>query len=106
MSPIIYKWILIIICASIFVLSDTLSAYWGRTSYEPSLILMTFLAPVGYFLFALINKNSNLAVSSGLVNMMLIIGTIMVSIFYFKDSLTIRQSFGLVLAITAVGLMI
>lgn len=106
MQGFFYKWMLIIICAAAFILCDTLSAHWGRTNNQASLVTMSILAPIGYIVFGQTNRNSNLAVSSGMVNMMLIIGTIMISIFYFKDVLTIRQTFGLGFAITAVGLMI
>ena len=106
MAIFFYKWALIVACALIFILCDAFSASWGRNDDIRSLAIMCILAPIGYFIFGLINRNSNLAVSSGIVNMILIIGTIIISIFYFGDALTIRQSLGLIFAVTAVALMI
>jgi multidrug transporter EmrE-like cation transporter len=102
---IVYKWILIFACAAFFILSDSLSASWGKTGQANPLIVMTILAPIGYLLFGLINRNSTLAVSSGLVNVIIIIGTIMVSVFYFKDPVTGRQTIGLLFAFLAVALL-
>jgi hypothetical protein len=100
-----YKWFLILLSAAIFVLSDTLSASWGKTGNRFSLIAMLITAPLGYIAFAILNKNTTLSVSSGLVNIFLLIGTICVGIFYFGDSLTIRQGAGLVFATVAVVLL-
>ncbi len=100
------RWLLIIISAGFFIVSDSLSANWGKTGNMSSLILVCLIAPVGYFFFGLLNRNNSLSVSSGLVNMILIIGTIFMGIFYFKDDITPRQKLGLIFAVTAVVLMI
>lgn len=45
-------------------------------------------------------------VSSGLIDTMIIIGTIMIGILGFQDALTVKQGVGLVFAVLAVGLMV
>lgn len=99
------KWFIVLGSALLFILSDSLSANWGKNGNVWSLVIMCFVAPVGYVLFGLLNRNTSLSVSSGLVNIFLIIGTILIGIFYFDDVLTTRQSFGLIFAIIAVILL-
>ena len=99
------KWSLIIGSAALFILSDFFSANWGKTGSIKSLILMFLLAPFGYLLFGLLNKSTSLSISSGLVNMILLIGTILVGFFYFHDAVTTRQIIGLSFALIAIVLM-
>lgn len=101
----LYKWLLIIGSALLFIASDYLSAYWGKMGNASSLLLAFVTAPVGYYLFGLLNRNNSLSVSSGLVNTILIIGTILIGIFYFHDVITLKQKIGLVFAVTAVMLL-
>lgn len=102
---IILQWTLILISASAFVLCDYLSANWGKNNSVVSLFIMFSIAPIAYVLFGILNRTKSLSVSSGLVNMLLLIGTILVGIFIFKDQLNIKQIIGLIFAITAIGLL-
>lgn len=99
------RWAFVIFSASLFIASDSFSAKWGKSGSLWALGLMFILAPMGYLMFGLLNRNTTLSVSSGLVNMMLLIGTVLIGIFVFKDELTTRQTAGLVLAFVALGLM-
>lgn len=96
----------VLFTASFFVICDTLSAYWGRNGGVWYLVSIIALAPLGYLMFALLNRTNSLSVSSGLVNTMIIIGTIMIGILGFQDALTVKQGVGLFFAVLAVGLMI
>jgi len=102
----LYRVFLVLLTASFFIICDTMSAYWGRNGGVIYLILIINLAPIGYFLFAFLNRTNSLSISSGLVNMMLIIGTVSIGIFGFHDALTIRQMVGLTFSIIAVALML
>ncbi len=102
----LYRIFLILLTASFFIICDSLSAYWGRNGGVLYLLLIINLAPIGYFLFALLNRTNSLSISSGLVNMVIIIGTITIGIFGFQDALTVRQIFGLAFSLVAVALMI
>ena len=99
------KWLLVGIATFIFILSDSLSASWGKSGNLIALIAVCFLAPFGYFFFGLLSKNNTLSVASGLVNVMIVIGTILIGIFYFNDDITYRQKIGLVFAVLSVFLM-
>jgi multidrug transporter EmrE-like cation transporter len=63
------------------------------------------LAPFGYILFGKLNESTSLSIASGLVNMTIIIGTVLVGVFIFHDALTTKQIIGLLFAILAVALM-
>lgn len=94
-----------LLTASFFIVCDSLSANWGKTGNITSLIIMFNLAPFGYILFGKLNESTSLSIASGLVNMTIIIGTVLVGIFVFHDTLSTRQIIGLVSAVLAVALM-
>ena len=98
-------WGLIIGTASLFVFSDFLSAHWGKTGNIYSIIVMIFIAPLGYFFFGVLNKKMSLAISSVLVNLMIILGGVLIGIFYFKEILTLKQIIGLLFGAVAIILL-
>ncbi len=102
----VYRILLVLVTAAFFVTCDTLSAHWGRNGGILYLLLIINLAPIGYFLFAFLNRSNSLSISSGMVNMVIIIGTIAIGVFGFHDALTAKQIIGLILAVCAVILMI
>ncbi len=102
----LYQWLLIFISAALFVYCDYLSTNWARFNSLYSIVGVFVLAPIGYILFGLLTRSKTVSVSSGLVNMFLLIGTILVGIFLFKDALSIKQEMGLVLAVIAIALLV
>lgn len=100
----LFFWSAIIACAFIFIACDAASALWAKTNNK-YFFLAIFISPLGYLLFGYINKYSSLSISSGLVNAMVIICTILIGIFYFGDVLKMNQIAGLLAAIFAVILM-
>ena len=99
------KYFLVLTSAMVFILSDSLSAYWGKNGDFWSLASFVVIAPIGYLLFGILNRNTSLAVGSGLVNMVLIIGNVIVSLLYFSEKITLKESFGLLLAFLAIILL-
>lgn len=99
---ILVQWILIICCASVFVICDSLAAYWAKTASYAALSIIIALSPFGYILFGELNKKLSLSISSGIVNSIIVLVTISIGIFYFEDELTARQVTGLILALGAV----
>lgn len=93
---------LVLFTTFLFILSDSLAANWGKNHSFTSLAFLFITAPIGYIFFGLINKQKTLAVSSGIVNVGLILGTILVSFSYFQESLSLKQIVGLTCAILAV----
>ena len=95
--------------ALLFILCDALSAKWARVEggrYSLTAVLyvgaMIILATASYLLFGLLTKRVGVSVSSGLVNTSIVIGTILLGIFYFRDHLTVREAIGLMFAIVSV----
>lgn len=99
------KILLGISVASIFVLSDYLSAQWGKTSSTTFFVLMVVTAPIAYIFFGVMAKWNGLAVTSGLVNTWIVIGSIAVGLVFFKEKITQVQTVGLLLAVLAVYLL-
>lgn len=106
LAKILLQWLLIISSAGMFILADSLAANWGKNGSITSILLMCVIAPLGYLLFGKLNSMQSLSVSSGLVNMILIVGTVIVGITIFQDEVTTRQWIGLCLAFLAVAFMI
>ncbi|MBP9773124.1 MAG: hypothetical protein KBD00_00660 [Candidatus Peribacteraceae bacterium] len=102
----INQWFFIIGATGLFILSDALAANWAKNDSPVSIALLLALAPLGYIFFGYLNKIRSLSVSSGLVNMFLLIGTILVGVFIFNDSITVKQIIGLCFAFVAVFLLI
>lgn len=63
--------------------------------------ILFVVAPIGYIFFGLLNKDRTLATSSGIVNMGLLIGTVLLSLLYFDEALTYKQCVGLTFAFLA-----
>lgn len=99
------KWLLIVGSALIFIASDSLSANWGKTGHRLSFILVLLLAPLGYLMFGLLNKKISLGASSGLVNIMMVLGGVLVGVLWFQEMLTLRQGIGVGLGIVAILLL-
>ncbi len=97
--------ILIIVSTLLFILSDSLSAQWGKMGGRYILFGIVIVAPLGYIFFGILNRHRSLASSSGIVNMGLLIGTVLMSYFFFKEPLNIRESIGILFAIVAIFLL-
>lgn len=97
--------ILVFLCGSLFTLCDSLSANWGKTGDLKSLVIVGFLSPTTYLLFGFLNQKMNLGIVGSLVNLIIVIGTVLVGVFYFQEVLTKTQLFGLVFAGVAIVLL-
>lgn len=99
------QWIFVIGTATIFILCDAISAFWARTGNHMALAGICVLAPLGYYLFGILNKQISLSVSSGLVNVFLLTGAILFGVFIFHDHLTSKQIAGLFFATITIFLL-
>lgn len=95
-------WALTLISAGFFILCDSLSTHWARTSSLRSVATVIVLAPVAYLLFGLLASRVNLAIAGSLVNLMIMIGAVLVGIFWFEEKITTLQWTGILLGIAAV----
>lgn len=98
-------WALTLFSAGFFILCDSLSANWAKKTHLWSLAIVVVLSPVAYLLFGLLASRVNLAVAGSLVNLMIMIGAVLVGIFYFKEHVTSLQWAGIILGAVAVLLL-
>ena len=105
MKDTIMLWLLVLGCAVMFVLCDSLSAHWGKTGNRQSLSIFLALSPLSYGIFAFINKRIDLAIAGALVNTLIVIGATLVGVLLFKEELSIAQYCGVGLALVAVTLL-
>ena len=93
---------LTLLSAGVFILCDSLSANWAKKSHLSSLAVVVILSPIAYLLFGLLASRVNLAVAGSLVNLMIMIGAVLVGVFYFKEHITCLQWAGIILAAVAI----
>ena len=101
-----YGLLLVVATTLLFIISDSLAANWGKSNNLSSLFILFITGPIGYILFGVLNRDKSLAASSGAVNMGLLIGTILVSLFYFNESINLSQIIGLFFAFAAMYLLV
>ena len=102
----VFRLAVLALCASLFVVCDTLAAHWGKNGSTASLIAVIILAPFSYILFGYLNQRYPLAIVSAWVVLVLCVATVLIGIFFFGDHLTFRQGIGVVLAIIAMSLLV
>ncbi|MFZ1011386.1 MAG: hypothetical protein WAN65_31405 [Candidatus Sulfotelmatobacter sp.] len=101
----ILTWTLTLFSAGFFILCDSLSTNWAKTSSTGSGITVIILAPVAYLLFGVLASRVNLAIAGSLVNLVIMIGAVMVGLFYFKEKVTPLQWTGIGFGVVAVVLL-
>ena len=94
--------LLVIATALPFIVCDVLAAMWAKKGGAKILFILIALSPVGYILFAYVNKKMSLSMSTGWVSVAIVVGTIAVGFFYFGDQLEFRHKIALMLIIVAV----
>ncbi|MDQ6435064.1 hypothetical protein RB623_13490 [Mesorhizobium sp. LHD-90] len=105
MRNIAIVWALMLACAGLFILCDSLSAHWGKTGNARSLVAFIVLSPLSYFVFAFINRRMDLAVAGALVNTLIVIGAVAVGVLVFEEQLSSLQYVGIGLALASVTLL-
>jgi len=98
-------WAYTIGAAAMFILCDSLAANWGKTKDLKSLIIVFLLGPIAYVVFGLLNQTKSLAISSGMVNILLIAGNVLVGVLIFREILSPREWLGLGFGVVALILM-
>lgn len=104
-SPTI-RFLVLAVCASLFVVCDVLAANWGKNGSILSLVAMILLAPFSYVLFGYLNQKYPLSVISAWVVLALCVSTVFIGIVFFHDQLSLRQGVGVALAVVAISLLV
>jgi drug/metabolite transporter (DMT)-like permease len=105
MMPTILVWTLTLLSAGFFILCDSLSTNWAKTSSVSSVVTVVVLSPVAYLLFGLLASRVNLAIAGSLVNLMIMIGAVLVGLLYFKEHVTMLQWVGIGLGGVAIVIL-
>lgn len=79
------KLLFIAACTLVFISSDSIAAQWGKSGSNKWLIPLFLLSPIGYLMFGILNKKYTLAQTSIAVNMGMLVGTLLVGFFIFKE---------------------
>ena len=103
--PTFAVWALTLFSAGFFILCDSLSTNWAKTSNFSSVAMVVVLSPLAYILFGLLASRVNLAIAGSLVNLMIMIGAVLVGLFYFKEHVTMLQWIGIGLGVVAVVIL-
>lgn len=98
----LFQLIIAALSASFFVASNVVASHWAKTSQHWLWLPIFGMAATGYILFGVLIKQSNLSISAGLVDTIIVIGSILIGTLFLQDALTTRQTIGLVFAILAV----
>jgi len=101
-ASLIVVWGLTLVSSGFFILCDSLSANWAKVGSRLSLAVVIVLSPTAYLLFGLLAGKVNLAIAGSLVNLMIMIGAVLVGLFYFKEKLTSLQWLGIAFAALAI----
>jgi|SRR3989344_8201212 len=102
----LYQFLFVFITAGFFIASNVITTYWAKTNNHLLWIPIFISASIGYILFGLLIKQTNLSISTGLIDSLLLIISILIGIFILKDVINIQQTVGLILACLAVILLI
>src|SRR3989344_3260269 len=102
----LYQFLFALITAGFFIASNVITAYWVKTNNNLLWIAVFISASIGYIFFGSLIKQTNLSISTGLVDTLLLIISILIGIFILKDVINIQQTVGLILACLAVILLI
>lgn len=101
-----YQLLFVIITAAFFVFSNLVTFQWTKTGQNWLWIPVFLSACIGYVFFGYYVKQTNLSISSGLVDAFIVIFSILIGIFILKDVVTFKQTIGLLFAIVAVTLIL
>jgi multidrug transporter EmrE-like cation transporter len=105
MMPIFAVWALTLFSAGFFILCDSLSTNWAKTSSVSSVAIVVVLSPFAYVLFGLLASRVNLAIAGSLVNLIIMIGAVLVGLLYFKEHVTTLQWIGIGVGVVAIVIL-
>ncbi|QDT91463.1 hypothetical protein Pan161_31210 [Gimesia algae] len=104
------SWLAMIGAVAIAALADAVSTLWARNPTELSvyLFLLLLLGPLVFFCFGLVTRHVGLAVTSGVVNSLLVVTSMGIGLVFFGewDRLSVWQYCGMALAIAGIVLML
>lgn len=105
----IYIWFYIITAVTVALTANSISAIWASkdSKLNPWFLLLLIVSPFVFITFGLTTSKLGLAVSSGTIDSLLTISTMLVGLFLFSEwhSLSLYQYTGIGFAIIGIILM-
>lgn len=103
-------WFYIVAAVAIALAGNSVSAIWAKGDDKTSLWLLAVLlvSPMVFLSFGFVTSKLGLAVTSGVVDSLLTICTMLVGILFFQEwsKISVFQYLGMILAIFGIYLMI
>ena len=103
-------WIAVMGTVAIASLSDSVAAVWakGENKFSIYLLLIFLLSPFVFISFGLVTSRIGLAITSGVINSLLVLSTILVGLFFFNEwnKVSFLQYLGMFFALVGIVLML
>ena len=102
-------WLYVGVAVLIALLANSISAIWASKENKFSLwlLLLILISPLVFITFGLVTSKLGVVVSSGTIDSLLTIGTILIGLFLFNEwsSISMYQYAGIVFALIGIVLM-
>ena len=110
MSNTILWWLAILGAVALAALADSVSTLWARGDSKLSiyLLLLCLLGPMVFVSFGLVTTRVGLAITSGVVNSLLVVTSMLIGLFAFGEWSRVSppQYVGMALAVAGIVLML
>jgi hypothetical protein len=105
----LYTWLYIALAVAVALTANTVSTIWARDDEKLTLWLLAIIviSPLVFITFGLVTARTGLVVSSGTIDSLLTISTIVLALFVFQEwsSVSSYQYVGIGFTITGIVLM-
>ena len=104
---ILLPWSAVLICAALSTLADTLGTVWWEQKKTWILLAILGISPLVFLAFGYVGSHFGLAKASSLTNTLVVIGPILVGIFFRGElrQLSFAELVGMALAVTGIVLL-
>lgn len=104
---ILSPWSAVLICAALSTLADTLGTVWWEQKRTWILLAILGISPLVFLAFGYVGSHFGLAKASSLTNTLVVIGPILVGIFFRGElrQLSFVELVGMALAVTGIVLL-
>jgi multidrug transporter EmrE-like cation transporter len=100
-------WFIVIICALLTTLTDTLGTLWWEKKQTIVLLVTLLLAPIAFLSFGYVGCHFGLARASSLTNSLIVVGPILVGVLFRQElqQLSLMQKIGVGLIVTGIAML-
>ena len=100
-------WVIVIACALLTTLTDTLGTLWWEKRQIIVLLLTLLLAPVAFLSFGYVGSHLGLAQASSLTNSLIVLGPILVGVLLRQElqQLSFMQRIGIGLIVSGIAIL-